>query len=384
MAGEEGEERRKKRLLKGLLALFVGVLLLLTLFSNTMRSLTLPKVATESLAQGSFTYTLEGKGSLRPAAEANLMNPAGWKVASILVKEGDRVEKGQKLITYDSKSAERELQDEETRLARQKIDLQQIQDRYIIATQNGDALGIRSAKRDMEGHKLDERVQERKIQELTDKLRASRQLSAPFAGVITKLGAVEGLASGGEADVLITNHSRGYWFEFQADTSLLNQVEVMPGSKLSILIAANAADPPVTAEGIVTEIKKGEPRMESGAGDYADPRPVPQSTVVIKVEDNKLIGGEEASLKLTRAASTGGFLVASAALRKDRKGAYLTIIEEQRGPLGNDFIARKVPVTVTATNEQQAMIQSDSLYAGAMVIVESSEPLQDGNRVRLE
>jgi len=384
MARDEGEDRGRKRLIRGLLALFIGVLLVLTLFSNTMRSLTLPKVATESLVEGSFTYTLEGKGSLRPTAQASLMNPAGWKVVSILVKEGERVKKGQKLITYDSKSAERELQDEQTRLARQKIDLQQIQDRYIIATQNGDAIGIRSAKRDMEGHRLDEQVQERKIQELSDKLIASKQLIAPFAGVVTKLSAVEGLASSGEPDVLVSNHSRGYWFDFQADASLLTRVELVPGAKLQILVTANGADSPVTVEGTVTDIKKAEPRVEDGTDGDAEPQLMPQKTVVIKVEDSKFAGGEQASMKLTRDASAGGFLVSTSAIRKDRKGAYLSIIEEQRGPLGNNFIARKVPVTVMATSEQQALIESDNLFVGAMVIVESSEPLQDGNRVRLE
>ncbi|WP_314592090.1 biotin/lipoyl-binding protein [Paenibacillus terrigena] len=60
---------------------------------------------------------------LQPMLEAKLSNTAGWKVEKILVKEGDRVKKGQKLILYDSKTAERELKDEVTVLNKQKIGL---------------------------------------------------------------------------------------------------------------------------------------------------------------------------------------------------------------------------------------------------------------------
>lgn len=109
----------------------MGVLLFFTFFSNTLQSLTLPKVTTVKPESRSLEFTLEGSGMLRPVSEARLLNSSGWKVRQILVKEGDKVKKGQKLILYDSQTAESELQDEITLLDKQKIEQQTLQDQFI-------------------------------------------------------------------------------------------------------------------------------------------------------------------------------------------------------------------------------------------------------------
>lgn len=59
-------------------------------------------------------------------------------------------------------------------------------------------------------------------------------------------------------------------------------------------------------------------------------------------------------------------------------------IDEQRGALGNVFVATKVRIHSSETNDKETMIQSDILYEEDLIILESSEPLQDGNRVRLQ
>lgn len=84
------------------------MLLFFTFFSNTLQSLTLPKVTTVKPQTKSLEFTLEGSGKLTPVSEAKLLNASGWKVRQVLVKEGDRVTKGQTLIRYDSQAAEAE------------------------------------------------------------------------------------------------------------------------------------------------------------------------------------------------------------------------------------------------------------------------------------
>lgn len=48
------------------------------------------------------------------------------------------------------------------------------------------------------------------------------------------------------------------------------------------------------------------------------------------------------------------------------------------------FVAREVQIRSSTTNGIDSVIQTDSLYEDEMIILESSEPLQDGNRVRLQ
>lgn len=64
--------------------------------------------------------------------------------------------------------------------------------------------------------------------------------------------------------------------------------------------------------------------------------------------------------------------------------SFVYKIEEQRGALGNAFVAREVQIRSSRTNGAESIIETDSLYEDEMIILESSEPLQDGNRVRLQ
>lgn len=100
--GSEGQvaatEKKRQRTIVILFGLFIGLLVFCTLFSNTLESLTLPKVVTEKAALGSLDYKLEASGILRPVSEVKLANAAPWRVSKIYVKEGSYIQKGQTLL----------------------------------------------------------------------------------------------------------------------------------------------------------------------------------------------------------------------------------------------------------------------------------------------
>lgn len=130
---KEKVTRKRKRLIQILFAAFIAVLLLATLFSNTLQSLTLPKVRTEPLSSGRLVHKLEGNRTLQPLLTKNLFNLSGWKVKKIYVKEGDLVKKGQKLILYDNEQADLEWRGEAAILEKQKLEVKNLQDQLIQA-----------------------------------------------------------------------------------------------------------------------------------------------------------------------------------------------------------------------------------------------------------
>ncbi|NEW05713.1 biotin/lipoyl-binding protein [Paenibacillus sp. SYP-B3998] len=382
---EEPNDRRRKRNIQIAFSVFIGVLVLFTLFSNTLQSLTLPKVKTEKLVIGSLVHTLEGSGVLRPLAEVKLSNPAGWKIKKILVKEGEIVKKGQKLIIYDSQTAESELQDEVASLEKQKINLLGMQDRFVLSTAEGDESKIRSASRDIATLKLDLGMQERKINERRERLVIQKELSAPFDGRITKLNAVEGLASMGEPDVLISNDSRGYRFEFLADSLMLSNFGISIAAKIKVETNARLDQPSKIIEGTIAELVDAEPRLESLSNQEAKKTvAIAQKLVRVTVVSSELEGGEQAFVKLTNRSQQEGRRVSNVAIHQDREGKYIYKIDEQRGALGNVFVARKASIQVIETNEIESMIQVDNVNEDDLIILESSEPLQDSNRIRLQ
>lgn len=380
-------DRRRKRSIQVVFIVFMGLLIFFTLFSNTLQSLTLPKVRTEKLVNGSLLFTLEGSGMIQPFAETRLLNPAGWKVQTILVKEGDRVKKGQKLIIYDSKSAERELEDEITNLDKQKIELQNVQDQFILSTTEGDELKIRAARRNIETRKLDLGMQERKINELRDRLTSQQEMNAPFDGIINKLNAIEGVTTAGEPDVLISNSSLGYRLDISVDATLLSSLGISIGEKIEVKVLTVAERDQQQQirmiDGTIDEVANIQPRTQSTSVEEAGPtQTIAQKALRIKVIDSDLRGGEKAEFKLEKRSNQEGLVISNAAIHQDRDGLFVYKIDEQRGALGNIFVSHNVRIQSSETNGKETMIKVESLYKDDLIIMESSEPLQEGNRVR--
>jgi hypothetical protein len=77
-------------------------------------------------------------------------------------------------------------------------------------------------------------------------------------------------------------------------------------------------------------------------------------------------------------------MIPNEAVHREGERLFIFKVEQQRGALGNVFVARKVPVEASGGNDRETMIPADRLYEGDLIILESSEPLQDGNRIRLQ
>ncbi|MEC0242642.1 RND transporter [Paenibacillus dokdonensis] len=378
-------DRKRKRIIQIAFVFFVGLLLFFTLFSNTLQSLNLPKVGTEKPTLGSIDFTIEGSGILHPLAEVKLSNTANLKVKEILVKEGELVKKGQTLIVYDNKTAEQEVKAEVTNLEKQKIEQQNTQDQFIQSNMEDDELKMRNASREIEKGKLDIAAQERKISQMRDLLTSQKQLSAPFDGIVTKLNALEGLPSTGEPDVIVSNSSLGYRLDISADAKFLSSLGIMVGEEIEVEVDSIQGQPSHPLNGIIEEITNTEPRTDSTSSEETGKTiTIQQKRLRIKVVNPELRGGEQASIKLVKRSLQEGWLISNDALHQDRDGLFVYKVEEQRGALGNVFVARKVRIETSETNEKETMIQSDSIYDEDTIILESSEPLQDGDRIRLQ
>lgn len=388
--GSEGQvaatEKKRQRTIVILFGLFIGLLVFCTLFSNTLESLTLPKVVTEKALLGSLDYKLEASGILRPVSEVKLTNTVPWRVSKIYVKEGSYVQKGQMLLTYDSSSAEQELQDEIAHLEKQKIELQTYQDQYIqSATSEGDDMKLRAVSREIQTRRLDLGIQTRKINELKKKLEQQKEIKAPFDGYVTKVNAVKGVVSSGEPDVLLANNSRGYQFDITIDAALLDVLSISIGEKIPVEIKGKKSKKAQEIHALITDVIDNERRSAVADNLASNGKPsIAQKTIRLQIVNSELKGGEEAHVNVTKRSHQEGFLISNKAIHREREGLYIYVVEEQLGPLGNVFLARKVPVTSSESNDKVTLITSGNVYEQTLIIVDSSEPLQDGNRIRLQ
>ncbi|MGQ8872140.1 efflux RND transporter periplasmic adaptor subunit [Paenibacillus sp. TSA_86.1] len=386
--GSRTAEQRRKRIIVVVFIGFMGLLLFFTLFSNTLQSLTLPKVTTEQPKKGGIPLVVEGSGVLQPIAEAKLSGSTNWKTQQIHVKEGDRVKKGQKLITYDSKPAKQDIEVEVTNLEKQKIEQQSYQDQFILASFEEDELKRRSAQRDIEKGKLDIAAQERKINEMRAHVSKNQVLTAPFEGIITKLNAVEGLGSAGEPDIIVSKSSQGYRFEVRADAKRLSTLGISIGERIKVEVDTDQEQQARSMDGLIEEINNEKPLIEgaseSESNEGAGMITMPQKILRIKLLDPKLKGGEQARIRIEKSSLDQGLLVSNGAIHQDRQGTYVFVVDQRPGALGNVFVVRKVDIKSSEKNDKETMIQTDSIYAEDKIILNSSEPMQDGDRIRLE
>lgn len=367
---------RRKRKIRLLFGLFIGLLFGFTLFSNTFLALTLPKVVYITPGRGELSHTFLGSGIVKWRVEGELTANVGGKIKEVLVKEGELVKKGQELVIYDRKAAEHQLLDEQAGLSKLKLTMEGLQKSYIEAAQSGDEKSIDEAKHALKVNEIDLDVQQRRIQNLQEELVASRALLAPFDGTIVKVNAVKGLdSSGAGPEVIIANGSLGFEFEFIAPDDAVAHLEI--GTKLKIQLSGSSSR---QVEGRIEEIQDLNPHSEQGEGEGVTTSAIMKRLLVV-IQDDALQGGERAEVQLTRT-TNDVILVPDKAIHEEGDETYVLGFEERKGPLGNAFYVRKMYVTIVDSNENESAV-TEGLFEQEHVILESSEPLQEGDQIRI-
>lgn len=93
-------ENRKKRRewVKTAAIVFLAVMLVLTFFSNTIQNYSLPEVATQYVQSGTITAKIRGTGTVESGDPYEVKVTETRKVASVAVRTGDTVQKGDVLV----------------------------------------------------------------------------------------------------------------------------------------------------------------------------------------------------------------------------------------------------------------------------------------------
>lgn len=378
------EERKpgfSKRKLRLLAVLFLAVLAICTLAGNTLRSLSLPKVYTQLAAKGSVTHEYEGNATVQPGQTQDITNPAGWKVKKVLVKQGDKVSSGQKLIEYDVSEALLQLEDMKTNLKKQQLSMTQLQTDYIAAVTNGDESTLADAKLAMESAKLDIASQEQHIKSIQKNIAESQSVLAPFAGVVIQVNAIAGALPGGSPDIVLANSAKGYEIRL-----------LIPGDVAGVLKIGDTLDQITVADkenlqlsGTITtiddEVLGGELLAPAGDSFGTNESAGQPSSVTVSLKDDRLQVGERVQVKIAKSSGEQTVTVPNEAVHHTDQGAYVFTLESKEGPLGNAYYAIETQIRIAESNEYVTSV-AEGLFEQQEVIVNSTGFLIDGTRVR--
>ena len=92
--------------------------------------------------------------------------------------------------------------------------------------------------------------------------------------------------------------------------------------------------------------------------------------------------GQSISLSIGQKNASYDLIVPNSAVREDKNGKFILIVESRNSPLGNRYIATRVDVEVLATDDLNTAI-SAALYGYEYVITTATKPVEAGKQVRL-
>jgi pyruvate/2-oxoglutarate dehydrogenase complex dihydrolipoamide acyltransferase (E2) component len=102
--GKDGKKDRKDTI-KNITIAFLSVMLILTLFSNTIMNFSLPQVATQMIESGSISPQVRGSGTVSAEDPYNVTVKETRKISGVAVKEGAHVEIGDVIYYLEDKES---------------------------------------------------------------------------------------------------------------------------------------------------------------------------------------------------------------------------------------------------------------------------------------
>lgn len=123
---EKNNKPVRKKIIKRIAIIFVVALIILTFFSNTIMNYSLPEVATVTVFSGTVSQKVRCQGQLEVSKDAELTVTGDRVVKEVKVESGDRVKKGDVIMTFDE-TENTELAEAESQLETLELDYQKSQ-----------------------------------------------------------------------------------------------------------------------------------------------------------------------------------------------------------------------------------------------------------------
>lgn len=211
--------------------------------------------------------------------------------------------------------------------------------------------------------------QRREKQETLDILRAAQEaggrITAPIGGTVKKIRTETGVTQAGEQAAVLSRGDLGYQFTGTLDQKEAEQLAVGDEGSLSFTNQGKNQSAKVT----ITSI--------SGADDKG------QVTVTAALEGTGWAGGASAKLEITKRSEQYNTTLPLGALRSGRNGEFVLVLREKQTVMGMEQTVAQVPVTVKAKDSERVAVEADGLLPEDQVVVSSSKPIDQGDRVRV-
>lgn len=142
-------QKRKDRI-KNIAIIFLVIMLLLTFFSNTIMNYSLAEVETTYAEPGSLTTKIRGEAYVEAREPVNVSSKNEREILKVLVKDGDKVKKGQALFVLAGESSADALRQAKSDLMTLNHDYAKSLLEMAVPEYATNSLEIKYAKKDLQ------------------------------------------------------------------------------------------------------------------------------------------------------------------------------------------------------------------------------------------
>jgi len=418
---EDVQNARRKNLRK-LILIFFGVLAFLTFFSNTINNFALPRVRTEHVAGGSLMKEVTGEGKVRARESQYEYTQLAAKVEAVKVAVGDRVAKGQVIMTLDRREAEQKYREASILLEKQRLTVQKLKDEAAAFSGEEGNIDVIAAKLELEkkeaGYKTtkslydseaeslaalntaeydlevariayekalnayrekksstgralqeaeyDLELKKLEVDRLGYELENAYTIRAKYDGIVRELNFKENtLTSNDKPLCVIINAEKGYEFNISVDSDTAEYLVV--GDTMDVRIKTLGVE---AIEGVIERIEDSE--SEKGK----------KKELFLDIEADGLVGSETGEVYMNKEIGFCDALVSNNAVHTDAGGKFIWLVLEKQKPLGSEYYLSKAYVTVgEGDNNKTSILSGISIHDRVVTGIEENKSVSEGSRV---
>lgn len=354
---------KKKILISAALGLVILVLVGVNLLNVNKAAL----VQSIEVTEGVITEEVFANGKLEPVDTAQLYAPVSGVVEAVAVKLGDTITKGQELLTLNMESVQEQLDKELLNLQMVEAERLQAKKQHFESFKQARSLDADTEPEELDLTSYDLRIKssELNIESLKRQL-ASSSIKAEKGGVVTELAVQKGqMIAQGNLIVSIADFSA---YQVRSNLNELDAGKVQAGMKAVVTSESFAGE----FNGQVTYLAPVAQLAEATSKD-------PSVEMLVRLDEisPELKSGYNASLTL-EIPDKPRLLVPIQAIQYEGEETFIFKVEE-----GQPMKAVKVPVQVGKEGEEQVEIVS-GVSKGEKIIIEGTEGLRDGDKVKLQ
>lgn len=231
----------------------------------------------------------------------------------------------------------------------------------LAKTQKDDKLANALADLDIEAQAEKIKKQEETVEKLK-KQSSETDILSKVDGVVTQINCVAGEKTSADTPMAVIQVTdKGYSVSFSVSNELSKKVKIGQEAEITNLYDGNAS-------AVLQSIKP-------------DPDNSKQKLLVFSVTGD-ISANQSLNISAGGKSAKYDMVVPKSAVKEDKDGKFILIVQAKSSPLGNRYKAYKVNVEVLASDDTSAAV-SGSISGNEFVITASDTPIESGMQVRL-